>query len=155
MVWPSFALETTGAAVMFAVMVTVNTLDKLQSTVIEEAANVTTDGLVWAAPSTVMTPDANRLSTELEPAVNFPMAALVTLRPVMLALVTAMLVAEKFVMFPLVPLMVVMVELVAVSVVVVMLVAVNWAIEPLAPRICEAPVVPIVVPVTVVMLALP
>ena len=140
---------------MFAVMVTVNTLDKLQSTVIEEAANVTTDGLVWAAPSTVMTPDANRLSTELEPAVNFPMAALVTLRPVMLALVTAMLVAEKFVMFPLVPLMVVMVELVAVSVVVVMLVAVNWAIEPLAPRICEAPVVPIVVPVTVVMLALP
>lgn len=114
-VCPSFALDNTGATVMLAVMVTVNTLDRAESTASDEAAKVSEDGLVCAAPSTVITPDENKLSTELEPAVNLPIAALVALSPVMLALVATILVE----------LSVVMVELVAVSVVVVMLVAVN------------------------------
>ena len=100
---------------MLAVMVTVNTLDRAESTASDEAAKVSEDGLVCAAPSTVITPDENKLSTDLEPAVNLPIAALVALSPVMLALVATILVE----------LSVVMVELVAVSVVVVMLVAVN------------------------------
>ena len=86
-VCPSFAFDNTGAAVMLAVIVTVNTLDRAQSTASDEAAKVSEDGLVCAAPSTVITPDANKLSTELEPAVNLLIAALVTLRPVIEALV--------------------------------------------------------------------
>lgn len=89
MVCPSFALERTGAAVMLAVIVTVNTLDRAQSTAIEDAAKDNADGLVWAAPSTVMTPEANKESTELEPALNFPIAALVELRLVIVPLVIA------------------------------------------------------------------
>lgn len=145
----------TGAVLRLKDRVTVNTFDRSQFRVSDEAAKTSDTGLVWAAPSTEMTPDENRLSTELEPAVNLPIAALVTLRPVMLALVTAMLVAEKFVMFALVPLIVVMVELVPVSVPMVALVAFRWVIAALMPRMVEDAVVPIVVPVTVVMLALP
>lgn len=115
---------------MLAVMVTVNTLDRSQFTASDDAANVRAVGLVCAAPATVMTPDANRLSTELEPALNRPITALVVFSPVMVALVD-------------------------VIVVIVALVAVNCVIEPLAPRICEVPVVPMVVPVTVVIDALP
>ena len=140
MVWPSRGLTKTGAVVMLPVMVVVNTFEDTQSSVRELAAKVRDTGLVWAAPSTLMTPDEYRLSTELEPAVNFPMAALVVLSPVMVALVEFR---------------VVMVELVAVSVVAVMLVAVNWPMAPDTPRMVELAVVPMVVPVTVVMLALP
>ena len=47
------------------------------------------------------------------------------------------------------------VRLVTFRFVMVALVTVSWPIAPLAPRICDAPVVPKVVPVTVVMLAEP
>lgn len=107
MVWPSLALLKTGAAVMLAVIVTVNTFEAEQSTARDEAAKVSEDGLVWAAPATVMTPDENRLSTELEPAVNLPTAALVALRPVMLALVAVSVVANRLVTVPLATLAVV------------------------------------------------
>ena len=140
MVWPSFAFDRTGAAVIFAVMVTVNTFDSRQSSVSEEAAKVSDTGLVWAAPSTVITPDENRLSTELEPAVNLPMTALVVFRPVMVALVDAK---------------VVIVPLVAVMFVTTKVDADRFVIAPLTPRMVELAVVPMVVPVMVVIDALP
>ena len=124
----------TGAVLRLKDRVTVNTFDRSQFRVSDEAAKTSDTGLVCAAPSTVITPDENRLSTELEPAVNLPMTALVVFRPVIVALVA--------------------VSVVVFSVVMVALVEVNWAIEPLAPRIWVVPVVPKVVPVTVVMLAL-
>lgn len=91
------AFDRTGAAVMSPVMVRVNTFDKPQSTASDEAAKVRDTGLVWAAASTVMTPEAYSASTELEPAVNLLMAALVTLKPVMLALVDASVVIVELV----------------------------------------------------------
>jgi hypothetical protein len=128
-------LEITGAAVIFAVMVTVNTLDRAQSTAIEDAANVTTDGLVCAAPSTVMTPDANKASTELEPALNRPIAALVVLKPVMVPLIAR--IVEDAVVPMVVPVMVTMLALVPVTVVMlaeppVKVVASKLVIVPLA-----------------------
>ena len=140
MVWPSRGLVRNGAAVMLPVMVTVNTFDSRQSSVSEEAAKVSDTGLVWAAPSTVMTPDENRLSTELEPAVNLPMTALVVFRPVMVALVDAK---------------VVIVPLVAVMFVTTKVDADRFVIAPLTPRMVELAVVPMVVPVMVVIDALP
>lgn len=140
MVWPSFAFDRTGAAVIFAVMVTVNTFDSAQSTARAEAAKTSDAGLVWAAPSTVITPDENKLSTELEPAVNLPMTALVVFRPVMVALVDAK---------------VVIVPLVAVMFVTTKVDADRFVIAPLTPRMVELAVVPMVVPVMVVIDALP